>query len=60
MDEFKFGLGDTLRINVSGENGEVIGRAQYVNSDPSYLIRYKTGDGVAVENWWSEGALSSQ
>lgn len=57
--EFKFKLGDRVAIVESGESGEVIGRADYAHADNSYYLRYKAADGRAVENWWSETALSN-
>lgn len=57
MDELKFQLNQTVVIKVSGEDGQIVGRAQYMNASPSYLVRYKSGDGRAVESWWSEDAL---
>jgi hypothetical protein len=44
-------------IKASGEQGVVIGRAEYTNADPSYYCRYKAADGRAVEGWWAEDAL---
>lgn len=58
MEGFKFNLKDPITITVSGEKGEVVGRAQYVDScAPDYLVRYKAADGRAVESWWKETAL---
>lgn len=55
---FKFELNQRVTILESGEQGLIIGRAQYANgSEDAYLIRYKAGDGRAVEAWWSVGAL---
>jgi len=45
-------------IDASGENGEVIARAQYATSEDTYLLRYKSADGRAVEAWWGESAIS--
>lgn len=57
--EPKFGLGEDVTIRVSGEGGQVVGFAVYeYSSEPSYLVRYKAGDGRAVEAWWTESALS--
>lgn len=56
--EFKFALGDKVRIVVSDESGEIIGRAEYTNSADSYLIRYLSGDGRAIELWWQEDAIT--
>ena len=46
-------------ITASGESGEIVGRAEYVNADNSYHIRYKAADGRAVTDWWTEGALEA-
>ncbi|MDP3088852.1 MAG: hypothetical protein Q8M99_11785 [Methylotenera sp.] len=54
---FKFDIGDAVVIEVSGEGGIVIGRAEYVSSESNYLIRYKSSDFKAVEQWWSDSAL---
>jgi hypothetical protein len=57
--QFKFGLRQPVKINASGETGEVIGRADYAYSENAYYLRYRAGDGRAVETWWSESALSA-
>lgn len=57
MEQFKFKLGDRVRLTESGEDGAVVGRAEYSNSSNTYLIRYKAGDGRQVEQWWQEDAL---
>ena len=54
---FKFELGQQVEIKVSGESGEVIGRAEYADSENSYFLRYKDAQGMAREAWWPEGAL---
>jgi hypothetical protein len=59
MEKFKFELGADVAIGVSGESGEVIGRAEYLNNENSYFVRYKAGDGRAIEDWWRESALVS-
>jgi hypothetical protein len=55
--EFAFGLLAKVRLIVSGETGMVIGRAEYTEADDSYLLRYKSADGRAVEQWWTENAI---
>jgi hypothetical protein len=55
---FKFELKQRVVISASGEQGEVIARAEYSESTPAYLVRYKAADGRAVEAWWNESALS--
>lgn len=57
MKSFKFDLSQQVRLCESGEKGTVVGRAEYVNSSNSYLVRYCAGDGRQVEQWWSEDAL---
>lgn len=55
--ELKFKLAERVAIAASGETGEVIGRADYLHAEASYLVRYKAGDGRGVEAWWTEQAL---
>lgn len=58
--EFKFDLRQPVKLSVSGEEGEVIGRAEYSTTKvASYLVRYKAADGRACEAWWSEDALEA-
>jgi hypothetical protein len=54
---FKFEIKQDVVIEVSGEAGVVIGRAEYATAEPAYFIRYKAADGRLVEAWWSESAL---
>jgi hypothetical protein len=58
MVMWKLELGALAIIKASEESGEVIGRAEYSNSEPSYYVRYKAADGRAVEAWWPESAVS--
>lgn len=54
-------LKDIAVIKVSGEKGEVIGIANYAYApEAQYYIRYKCGDGRAIEAWWAESALTKQ
>jgi hypothetical protein len=58
MDKFKFALGQSVTLKLSGEQGEIIGRAEYlVNPEPQYWVRYKAADGCQREIWWAESAL---
>lgn len=54
---FKFDLQEKIKIAISGERGEVIGRAEYVHAEASYFVRYVTADGRAVEQWWTESSI---
>ncbi len=56
-DGWKFGLNDPVEITVSGEQGTVQARAEYIYSPDRYLIRYADGNGSAREEWWDEDAL---
>ncbi|WP_198343486.1 hypothetical protein [Burkholderia ubonensis] len=58
MSSFKFEFGNSVTITASGETGKVIGRAEYTTSENTYLVRYCSADGRAVENWWGESALN--
>ena len=57
MTKFKFSLEDKVKLTHSDEHGDVIGRSEYINSEPTYLIRYVAGDGRQIESWWAEDAL---
>jgi hypothetical protein len=59
MSDFKFQLGEPVKINISGETGEVIGRSEYVASAPQYFVLFKAADGRAVTAWWEADFLSS-
>lgn len=56
---FRFNLNEPVELAISGETGLVVGRSEYSFSENSYMIRYKSADGRAVESWWSESALNS-
>ncbi len=57
--DFKFNLGEQVTVEVSGETGEVLGRAEYTTAANTYFIRYRCADGRAVEAWWQEDALKT-
>lgn len=52
-----YGFDEKVKIACSGEKGVVIGYAQYKDAQDQALVRYKSGDGRAVETWWSVSAL---
>lgn len=56
---FKFNLSEKVTVEVSGETGEVLGRAEYTTSANNYFVRYRSADGRAVEAWWQEDALKT-
>ena len=55
-DDFKFALNAEVVLSAN-EKGTVIGRAEYVASERSYMVRYVAGDGRLVDQWWGESAL---
>lgn len=59
MNSFAFSLGQQVVITASGEAGQVVGRAEYLNSSNSYYVRYQARDGRATEAWWTEDALAA-
>ena len=60
MSKFNYELGNRLAIVASEEVGLVIGRAEYTNAEPCYLLRYQRLDGSAVETWWTESAFTPE
>lgn len=56
-NDFEFDLGDTARIKVSGEQGEVIGRADYKHDQNYFQIRYEAANGTATTKYWGADAL---
>jgi len=57
VGEFEFEIGDRVCMVHSLECGVVIGRAEYDEDEPRYLVRYCAGDGRQVECWWQESAI---
>ncbi len=57
--EFKFKLGDKVRLVLSDEVGTIEGRGEFTNSDNQYLVRYKAGDNRLTEAWWTETAITT-
>lgn len=55
----KFELSQTVAIAASGETGQIISRAEYINTETLYLIRYTDKDGEVTEKWWGESALQA-
>ena len=55
---FKHELGQVVKVTISGEEGHVKARAQYINCSNQYLIHYLAADGRAVDSWFDEGELT--
>lgn len=54
---FRYELGREVKLQMSDERGIVVARAEYLNSEDSYLVRYRAGDGRQVQDWWEESAI---
>jgi hypothetical protein len=54
---FAFELGDDVGFQYSAETGKVIGRIEYSNKPPQYLVRYEAGDGCQREIWMDGDAI---
>jgi hypothetical protein len=59
MKEFSHELGEQVELE-SGEKGVTIARAEYLESEPSYLIRYVAADQRLTESWWSGRAIKEK
>jgi hypothetical protein len=59
MVELKYFLRQRVRITESLEVGTVHARSESTTGEPQYLVRYKSADGRAVEQWWSENAIEA-
>lgn len=59
MKEFSHDLGEQVELE-SGEKGVIIARAEYQESEPSYLIRYVAADQRLTESWWSGRAIKDK
>lgn len=57
MSNFLFQIAQKVSIETSGESGTVIGRAEYEHGENSYLLRYKSAQGIACDCWWPESAI---
>lgn len=59
MSRFQFNLDEQVRFRVSGEEGKIIGRAEYSHMSNSYMVEYKDASGRARVEWWIEHSLES-
>lgn len=57
MPEFAFSLNEQVKLVLSGEKGVVLGIAKYVETNPSFYVRFVAADGRQCEGWFSEQAL---
>lgn len=52
MANFKHNLRDRVKLVESGEEGQIIGRAEYDGETNNYYIRYVAADGRLVKEWF--------
>ncbi len=60
MDDFKFEMGDAVVLTLSKEQGDVIGRAEYLDEKNCYYVRYVAADGRQVQCWLDESAIEKR
>lgn len=54
-----FNIGDEVRVILTGQVGQVIGRAEYNNVYPnSYWVQYESGEGNLAKSWFDEQDLA--
>lgn len=51
MNNWEYEFGDQVKLQLSQEQGIVVGRAEHQSIPDQYLIRYVTGAGCQVEAW---------
>ena len=56
---FTYELRQYVKLAHSKEAGQIVARAEYLDSNDQYLLRYKDATGRQVENWWSEAATEA-
>lgn len=56
---FYFGLGDTVKISASREEGMVRARAQYISGNVSYYVAWVSARGEFREGWIDQDLLSA-
>jgi hypothetical protein len=57
MKSFKFEMEALVALSLSGEQGVVTGRCEYLTSENSYLVRYLDKSGCQKQSWLDESAL---
>ena len=60
MKKWKFGLGTDAKVPNSGEEGTIIGRAEFTTGEDQYLLLHKPSDGQGMEEWLPESRLAHQ
>lgn len=56
---FVFELAQKVTLNISGEEGYILGRAEYIEQGKQYQVHYKNSNGNAVTEWFCAGQLTA-
>lgn len=56
---FTFELSQAVQVTISGEEGHIKARAEYVTSGNHYFIHYLAADGRATDRWFEESELTA-
>lgn len=54
---FQFPLGAAVKVPLTSLAGTIIGRTEYAEAEPRYLIAWEDPAEGARENWWSENSV---
>ncbi len=55
---FKYELGQSVKVSISGETGVIKGRAEYTNCIDGYFVHYLAADGRAQDRWFNEDEIT--
>lgn len=54
---FQFELGQNLTDHITGFNGKVTARCEYINGEISYCLERAGQDGAVIKEWFDERRL---
>jgi hypothetical protein len=58
MDKvFSLEIGQRVELVESGEQGKIVGRAEFAEDAETYYVQYKAADGRLTRSWWPASAL---
>ena len=55
---YVFDIGQQVAFSTSKNPGTVVGRAEYIDSAPSYYVRFIDGHGDQKKEWFSESDIA--
>ncbi len=56
---FEFELGATVQMAMTDEQGLVVGRAENLDSDHQYNVRFRAADGRQCQDWFYASAITA-